>query len=285
MSMTLIQERLNSYQARNELEEHNALKEITQELALTGLSRAGFFKKAAFQSGACLRIFYGVNRFSEDLDFALMHPDGSFRWDSYLKSLQSELEAFGYHIQIEDRSSLKNAVKVGFLKDNSIGKMLTLHSLSSGIAKTIKIKLEIDTHPPAGARFEQKYVDFPVTVPILIHDMPSLFAGKSHALLCREWEKGRDWYDFNWYVSRKSSVNFEFLTNAIEQMGPWKGRKIKVDKNWYIQAMREKIKKIDWKKQKNDVARFLKKQDLDLLELWSTDFFLQRLKVLEDILV
>ena len=193
MSVKLIQDRLSRYQSRNQLEEENAIKEITQEVALSGLSRAGFFKIAAFQGGTCLRILYGLNRFSEDLDFVLNQPDQTFDWTPYLKSLKTELEAYGYQLQIQDRSNAENAIKVGFLKDDSIGKVLFLsHRNQQGLASSIKIKLEIDTNPPGGSTVEQKYIDFPVTVPILAHDSSSLFSGKSHALLCRSWEKGRD---------------------------------------------------------------------------------------------
>ena len=278
MSIEIIQQRLNSYKPINELEEQNALKEITQEIALSGLSRAGFFKEAVFQGGTCLRIFYGLNRFSEDLVFALLKTNKVFKWSPYLKSLQTELEAYGYTIHIDDRSSLKNVVKVGFLKANSIGKMLTLKHPNASSQQSIKIKLEIDTNPPLGANAEQKYLKFPLTVPVVTHDLPSLFAGKSHALLCREWEKGRDWYDFLWYISQNISLNFEFLTHAIDQMGPWKGQKIRVTKQWYLDALRKKILQTDWAKQKKDVARFLKKHDLDLIERWNKDFFIERLE-------
>lgn len=281
MSIQIIQSKLNQYNAKNVIEEINAIKEISQEIALSGLSRAGFFKEAAFQGGTCLRIFYGLNRFSEDLDFALKEPNSSFHWQVYLKSLQAEFAAYGYQLEIQDRSASPDAVKVGFLKDSSIGKLLFLQNKQAGQSQTIKIKLEIDTNPPSGASDEQKYLDFPVTVPVITHDLPSLFAGKSHALLCRKWEKGRDWYDFIWYVAQKVPVNFVLLANALEQAGPWVGQKIPVNKAWYLNELRKKIESTDWNAHKKDVARFLKRSDLDLLELWSTEFFLNRLSALE----
>src|SRR5262245_57980753 len=123
MSIQIIQHKLQEFKPENPLEEQNALKEITQEIALSGLSRAGFFKEAAFQGGTCLRIFYGLNRFSEDLDFALLKPREGFNWRPYLNSLQTELEVYGYKLEVEDRSSFDKTVKVGFLKDDSIGKI------------------------------------------------------------------------------------------------------------------------------------------------------------------
>ena len=282
MSIKIIQERLNSYLPKNNLEEENALKEITQEIALAGLSRAEFFKVGAFQGGTCLRILYGLNRFSEDLDFSLLKPNSAFNWAPYLKSLEVELETYGYQIQTQDRSSQDSNVKSAFLKDDSVGKILILKHRNSGTQKSLKIKLEIDINPPLGGVVEQKYIDFPVTVPIITHNLSSLFAGKSHALLARPWEKGRDWYDFIWYVGKKISPNFNFLKNAIQQMGPWQGQGVEVTPEWYISRLKEKIMSVDWEKNKKDVERFLKRSDLDLIHTWNEAFFLDRLQVLSE---
>lgn len=284
MNTRVVQDRLNQYQPANQIEEENAIKEITQEIALSGLSRAGFFKSAVFQGGSCLRILYGLNRFSEDLDFALQKPDPAFDLSNYLSSLQGELASYGYKIDIQDRSKEGSAVKAGFLKDDSIGKVLTLRHPGQGTRKSIRIKLEVDTNPPEGAQSEQKYIDFPVTVPILVHDLPSLFASKSHAILCRPWPKGRDWFDFVWYVGRKVTINYDLLSAAIEQAGPWKGQGIRINKAWFLERLREKILFTDWQDQKEDVVRFLKQSDLDLLNTWGAEFFLDRISVLAETL-
>lgn len=284
MSIKIIEQRLLAYRAQGLLEQENALKEITQELALAALSRTGFFKVAAFQGGTCLRILYGLNRFSEDLDFSLFSPSPSFQWEPYLVAMKQELEVYGYQITLQDRSSQPNNVKVGFPKDDSMGKILSLRHREALSNRSLKIKFEMDTNPPLGATIEQKYVDFPVTMPVVCHDLPSLFAGKSHALLCREWEKGRDWYDFGWYVGRKVVPNFALLTSAIHQAGLWKEKSILVDKAWYLAKLREKIKHTNWEKQKQDLVRFVKAQDADLVAHWSVDFFLDRVQRLEDYL-
>ena len=132
--------------------------------------------------------------------------------------------------------------------------------------------------PPEGAQAEIKYLDFPLTVPVLVHELPSLFAGKIHALLCRQWEKGRDWFDFDWYVSRKTPVNYVLLTDAINQAGPWQGQKIVATKEWLMTQLAARISAMDWDKQKADVERFLKDTDRDLISFWSASFFLERLK-------
>ncbi len=281
MSIRIVQDRLNQYQPKNQFEEENAIREITQEIALSGLARTGFFKVASFQGGTCLRVLYGLNRFSEDLDFSLIKPNLSFDWGPYLKALQTELKVYGYQIEVQDRSSVANPIKVGFLKDDSVGKILLLNHRNSGMQRSIKIKLEIDTNPPEGRTTMQKYIEFPVAVPVLSDDLPSLFSGKSHALLCRDWEKGRDWYDFVWYVSRKTQINLNFLSQALFQMGPWKNQEIKVTREWYLEKIRKKIENTNWASQKKDVQRFLKQDDVDLLHLWNKEFFLDRLEVLE----
>jgi len=286
MSIKIIQERLRQfYQPKNEQEEQNALKEITQEITLCALSRVGFFKEASFQGGTCLRILYGLNRFSEDLDFSLNQAKPSFRWSYYLNIIKEDLETYGYQIDIQDRSRIQNTVKVGLLKDDSIAHLLLLKHNSSSPHKLIKIKLEIDSNPPQGAEREQKYIDFPFTTPIIAENLPSLFAGKSHALLCRKWEKGRDWYDFIWYVSRKIKMNYHFLEKSLIQMGPWANQSLSVDKNWFIQNLKQKIISTDWDAQKKDVQRFLKQTEQNSLNMWSREFFLNRLDVLESYLI
>jgi len=197
MSVKIIQDRLDSYGCQSTLEEEQALREITQEIVLAALGRTDFFQKAGFQGGTCLRIFYGVNRFSEDLDFALQKPESSFLLKPYLDDLAKEVKAYGYALELDDRSKVDQAVRQAFVKDNSLGNLLRLnYKPATGPLRKLRIKLEVDTNPPAGAAFETKYLDFPFPSAVCVFALPSLFAGKLHALLCREYLKGRDWYDF-----------------------------------------------------------------------------------------
>lgn len=279
----MIQERLDLYKCLSQQEEENALREITQEVALAALSRTDFFKKAAFQGGTALRIFYSLDRFSEDLDFILKVPDKDFEFEPYLKPLSAELNVYGYNMEITDRSKAGQTVKKCFLKDNSLGKILTLHHLKGDKSqRKIKIKIEIDTNPPLGGNFENKFLDFPFAFAVTTQDLPSLFAGKNHALLCREYNKGRDWYDFIWYVSRKTHINFIFLSNALNQTGPWTGQNVSADKAWYQDEMKKKIISMNWRQAREELARFLKPEFLDTLKLWSNEFFLDRLNKLTD---
>ena len=279
MSSSIIQDRLDSYKTKTELQEEHALREITQEVALAALGRTNFFKQAAFQGGTCLRIFYGLNRFSEDMDFVLKKPDKNFQLMPHIKAMSDELSAYGYNIKIVDRIKADITVKKAFIKDDSIGKVLKLkHSGQNGPLRLIRIKFEIDTNPPPGSDFEVKYVDFPFVSSVTVQDKASLFAGKIHALLCREYIKGRDWYDFIWYTSRNIGVNFRVLTEAINQMGPWKGEKLSVDLDWCIKQLTDKINSIDWNATKEDVSRFVKTNELPSIELWCKDLFISQLE-------
>jgi predicted nucleotidyltransferase component of viral defense system len=281
MSIKLVQERLNSYECKSTQEEEHAIREITQEVALAALSRTEFFKYGIFQGGTCLRIFYGLNRFSEDLDFILKEPDPDFKLLPYLQSLSEELRAYGYSIDIKDRSKTAIAVRKAFIKDDSIGKVLQLsHAGKEGPSRKVRIKLEIDTNPPEGSQTEIKYLDFPFVSSVTVQNKPSLFAGKVHALLCREYIKGRDWYDFLWYTSQGISINYEFLASALRQQGPWKGQRTRVNLDWCTAQLKKAITAIDWKATAEDVRRFVRVAEQPSLSLWSKELFLAKLEKL-----
>lgn len=278
MSLPIVQQRLRSYNCQTEIEEQQAIREITQEVALAALGRGDFFKHALFQGGTCLRIFYGLNRFSEDLDFLLRKPDPNFQMKEHLQGLRDELVAYGYQIEITDRSKANATVKRAFLKDSSLGQLIELRYANQvGTLAKIRVKLEIDTNPPAGSGAELLYLDFPFVSAVAAQDQPSLFAGKLHALLCREYVKGRDWYDFIWYTGRGIGVNYAFLTSAINQLGPWQGRDVVADKNWVMGELRNKIASINWKQAVDDVRPFIRVNEQPSLNLWGSDLFLKQL--------
>jgi predicted nucleotidyltransferase component of viral defense system len=282
MSVKIIQQRLSDYKCKTDIEEQQAIREITQELVLAALGRGDFFKHALFQGGTCLRIFYGLNRFSEDMDFILRDVDPDFKLKDHIKHLTDELTAYGYNIQISDRKQVDTRVKKAFLKDDSLGKLIEFqHASKAGLMAKIRIKLEVDTNPPQGSGYELKFLDFPFVSAVAVQDRPSLFAGKIHALLCREYVKGRDWYDFIWYTSNRSSINFDFLTSAINQFGPWQNRNIDVDKTWTLKKLEEKIVSLDWKLASEDVQRFIRSSEQPTLSLWSKELFLGQLKKIE----
>jgi len=282
MSVKLIQERLDSYNCKSNVEEEHAIREITQEVVLAALGRTEFFKDALFQGGTCLRIFYGLNRFSEDLDFILKEPNKDFDLQLHLQAVCDELHAYGYDVEIADRSKADVAVRKAFLKDDSLGKVLRLQYVDrSGPARKIRVKLEVDTNPPSGSGTEIKYVDFPFISSVTIQDKPSLFAGKLHALLCREYVKGRDWYDFLWYTSQRVGANYAFLSSALAQQGPWRQQGVQVDVQWCRTHLEDRINSVDWAAAREDVRRLVKASEYPSLELWSTELFLSQLQKIE----
>ncbi len=285
MSSKILQERLDGYHCQSEQEETNALKEILQEIALASLSRSDFFKRAAFQGGTCLRILHSLDRFSEDLDFILNKADPGFAWDPYQKGLQEEFQAYGVEAGFQSKSEAEEPVQKMFLKDDSLVKILILkHRPKDRRPAKIRIKFEIDINPPGGSCREVKFSDFPFSFAVTTQDLSSLFAGKCHALLCRAYMKGRDWYDYLWYVSRKVVPNYEFLSRACEQQGSWKEKTLSVDKGWLLHELEKKVSVANWEEARNEVGRFLKPRDQKTLEVWSKEFFLDRLNKMRDYL-
>lgn len=282
MTITIIQERLKSYNAISKQEELSALKEIYQEIALAGLARSDFFKEAAFQGGTALRIVHHLNRFSEDLDFVLLKPSELFEWHSYLKAIELEFNSFGVTLELKERKEAKGAIKTAFLKEDSFARILelTYDRLPSDEQK-ITIKLEIDTRPPEGSNFENAFLTYPYPFSILIQDLPSLFASKCHALLCRKYEKGRDWFDFLWYLSRKTPINHLLLKSALHQAGPYKGQGIAISKKWVSEQLETKITNLDWKAAKRDIENFLRPEERKFVESWSKELFLSQIAKLE----
>jgi len=279
MSVKLIQDRLDSYNCKSNIEEEHAIREITREVVLAALGRTEFFKEALLQGGTCLRVFYGLNRFSEDLDFILKQTDRDFELQPHLRAVCDELRAYGYDVEIADRSRAGVAVRKAFLKNDSLGKVLRLRYADlSGPTRKIRVKVEVDTHPPSGSGMEIKYVDFPFVSSVTVQDKPSLFAGKLHALLCREYVKGRDWYDFLWYASQDMGVNYTFLSSALMQQGPWRQQGIQVDAQWCRTHLEGRINAVDWPAAREDVRRFVKVSEYPSLELWSRELFLSQLR-------
>ena len=277
----VINEMIKKYNADGLMDKKNVVKEIMQEIVLCGLSRAGFFKKAAFYGGTALRIFYGLDRFSEDLDFSLIETDDNFELTEYFPILRKEIASYGLDVEISAKQKTKNsAIRSAFLKGNTKEHMLLFYAsdpITNQIAgdEKIKIKLEVDTNPPVGALFEHKYRLLPAPYEVMLYDMPSLFAGKTHAVICRSWKnriKGKDLYDFIFYISRGASLNTEHLKARLVQSGVWKA-----EDEFNIEAAKKllfsRFDAIDFSQAKEDVKPFIK--DTASLELWSSDFFKQ----------
>ncbi|MEO8723359.1 MAG: nucleotidyl transferase AbiEii/AbiGii toxin family protein, partial [Sphingobium sp.] len=174
--------------------------------------RADFFDCALFQGGTSLRILHGLPRFSEDLDFLLRSPDPDFDWSPYLTGMTEVFAQFGLKLEAQPKPRMDTAIRQALLKDDSIASQLDLSFAGTGRPKAIRIKLEIDVNPPAGSGEATSYLDFPADYEVRHQDLASNFALKIHALLCRGFLKGRDWFDFSWYVSRVLSVQCEHVS-------------------------------------------------------------------------
>jgi hypothetical protein len=258
----------------------NALKEIIQEIALLGLHRIDFFKKAAFYGGSALRIFHGLDRFSEDIDLSLLETDKNFDITPCCEAINNELKAFGFNMTVEKKEkSFDSAIESAFIKGGTKLQIMNINSEITGIEKLhrnekLKIKLEIDTDPPKRADYEVKYQLTPVPYSVRLFDKPSLFSGKLHAVLCRNWgggrSKGRDLYDYLWYLTQNIKPNFVHLSERMIQTGHLDSNQIKTkEKLKYL--LTEKFVKMDFKNLKKDVEPFIK--DRRTLDLWSEEFF------------
>lgn len=277
----LIQEKLNSYTAANSVEEENAVKEILQEIALYSLWRSGFFDVALFQGGTSLRILHGLPRFSEDLDFMLRQPDPNFDWLRYLEPLLQTFSEFGLRSEALPRGNMDKRIRHAMIKSNSIASQLNLSFPDSNPNRKLRIKLEIDVAPPRYSGEAQTFLDFPLDHQVRHQDLESNFALKIHALLCRGFLKGRDWYDFSWYVSKGVFPNLLHLQDALTQFGPWsKKSELSVDVAWVSHELDAAITTVDWTKAAEDVSRFLRPVEAKSLELWGTPFFISKLKKL-----
>ena len=278
---TVIEEMLKSYQVDNIYDRKNAMKEIMQEIVLCVLSRAGFYKEAAFYGGTALRIFYGLDRFSEDLDFSLEQINLDFDLCSYFPVLEKEVKAFGLNVEIQEKQKTKDSnIRSAFLKGNTKEHLLLFYAderVVGSVAKNevVKIKFEVDTNPPAFATYEHKYRLLPVPYEIRLYDMPSLFAGKIHAVICRGWQsriKGRDLYDYIFYLSKAVTVNQRHLRARLIDSGY-----ISENQECTLEEIKTMLKNrfdsIDFLQARKDVEPFIR--DTSVLDIWSSDFFKQ----------
>ena len=276
-SIGLLQRRLDEYACVDAEEEVNAMREILQDLILAGLARTDFFTKAAFHGGTQLRIFEGIRRFSEDLDFALVESDRSFSLKEYLDKVAAELTSVGVELEVKDRSKADSAVKKGFLKTDSLVGLLELRYVGGrgtvGTPAKALIKLEVDANPPAGAAYQSRTLLFPYPASVRCFDRGSSLAGKLHALLCRPYVKGRDWFDLVWYASVGARINHALLSAALDQSGPWAGRSVRTDDAWVRRELGTVVDRLDWKAAREDVRRFVYSADRVSLDLWNRDFF------------
>lgn len=277
MNLNTWARKLSEYAPANALEQENVLQELVQHHILASLARNDFFNSAVFHGGTCLRIINGLDRFSEDLDFFLKIPDRNFRWQSYLQRVKRDCLEDGIAFEISERENQLTAVQKALLKTDLISTTLIIDlPFKRHNPRKIKVKLEIDTNPPMGSSYDTSYITYPTIAPLTTQTLESGFALKLHALLCRTYVKGRDWFDFIWYLERKITPNLALLKAALDQQGPWAGQApdMEIDIAWLKKTLRETILRIDWKTAKSDVQRFLPLKRQNELQFWTSDFFL-----------
>lgn len=280
----MIKEWIDTYQPDNEEEALSALREIMQEIALAGLSRTDFFKKAAFYGGTALRIFHGLDRYSEDLDFSLLSEEKDFSLEPYFHSIQEEFNSLGMSVSLRKKSKIHTTpIESAFLKSDTLWQELVLEDMVKQIGiksnKNIKIKIEVDRNPPLNFQTEESLMLRPFSFYVKCFDLPSLFAGKMHALLFRKWKdrvKGRDWYDMEWYIRKGVSLNVAHFLQRAQDSGDWQSPTI--SKEEFFELLRDKISNTSIDKVKADVRPFIR--NIDQLEIWSAQYFLDLVDLL-----
>lgn len=264
---TLFDQMVSAYNAETDRDLWNAKYEVTQQIALAGLHRGGFFEKAAFYGGTCLRIFHGLKRFSEDMDFTLLKNDSSTHLENFFDPIIDEFKMGGRDVVITKKEKMAlGKVESAFLKDET-----DVYNLSFTTEKKVKVKIEIDTQPPLSFDTEQKLLRLPYSFMTRCMTLPCLYAGKMHALAFRNWKtrvKGRDWYDFEWYVLNNVPLNYTHLQTRIEEFNG-----VKLEKDDFISSLKQRLASTDINVVKNDVIRFV--ENPNALDIWSNDYFLQ----------
>lgn len=266
--MTVLRQMLEKYDTTTSDGAVNGLREVMQEVALAGLYRGGFFEKAAFYGGTCLRIFYGLPRFSEDLDFSLLAPDADFSLEPYFSAVKDEFSALGLDVDISaKKKTVRSGIESAFLKGDTRQFSFAVHA-----ARTVKIKFEVDTLPPLGFATEEKLLLQPFSFYVKCFSLPDLFAGKMHALLYRNWKsrvKGRDWFDFEWYIRNGIPMNLSHFIIRATQSGHLHNESLTMQE--FSQLLERRIDMLDVAAAANDVSRFVR--DAGSLNIWSQEYF------------
>lgn len=255
------------------------LREVLQQTALLGLARHQFFEHAVFFGGTALRILYGLDRYSEDLDFSLINRNKEFDFAPFLEGMKSELQSMGFDLDVSSRKkNIDTGVWSAFLKANTTTLLMSIQGKQKikGINpdQKIQIKLEIETDPPAvHLPLETKLVLAPVPFYVGTYALADLFAGKLHAALCRKWQnriKGRDWYDFVWYVQKNVPVHLSQLRERMIQTQHLSPNESLQEKD-LLERLHKRIDEIDWELAKKDVEVFIAEKSM--LSPWSKQFF------------
>jgi predicted nucleotidyltransferase component of viral defense system len=263
---------------RSSADGQNALKEIIQKVVLLGLHRQKFFDQAAFYGGTALRILYGLNRFSEDLDFCLMPADKEFVISKYFPGIQDELERFGLDATITEKRTGPGAeIESAFVKQPTHQGLITigLSSKPSHPGQLVKIRLEVDKNNPRGGVEERRLIKLPIPFLVNTLTLPSLFAGKLHAVLARAYlnnVKGRDYFDLQYYLARDTAVNMVYLEAKLRDSKHYLAAE-PLSREHLLKMLKTKFLSVDFHRAAADVKPFLHASDQAQIEEWSSDLF------------
>lgn len=281
--MTTLEQIIKSYNPKTIEETKAIIREIVQSIVLIGLSRSNFFAKASFYGGTALRIFYGLNRYSEDLDFTLNEPDKNFSIEPYIEKIREVGLSYGLNLDVTKKiKKVETPKESAFAKLNTYQTFISLKLNEKMIStlhkdEIIKVKFEIDCNPALGFKTENKWIDIPEFASVIVLDEASLFAGKLHAIICRNYKntvKGRDYYDFLFYVSKRIKPNLEYLKNKLIESGNLH-KNDEFNLNILKNMLRERFEKVNFNQVKNDAEHFVfKNEDLSF---YSKELFLQML--------
>ena len=265
--MTIYEEMVAAYTGTQGTATPNIEQEVMQQIALAGLHRGGFFRHAAFYGGTCLRIFHRLPRFSEDMDFSLTEKRDDIHIEQFFPALIDEFSLSGHQVEIvkKDKKTF-GRVESAFLKENT-----EAYDIKFQTRKTIKIKIELDTNPPLKFETEQRLLLRPYSFMTRCFTLPDLYAGKMHALVFRTWKhriKGRDWYDFEWYVRHQVPLNFSHLQERIREFN-----NEEISRETFMQLLRERLTTTNIDAVKQDVISYI--ANPQALDIWSNDYFLQ----------
>lgn len=281
----MIKDWIETYAPKSSADYKQAFREIMQQIALAGLARGGFFRQAAFYGGTALKIFYRLDRFSEDIDFSLLKEDREFSLENYLNFIEDEFLSQGLQVSIKiKKKPVNSAIESAFLKSDTIWSELVLESAVPEVNLRqmvgLKIKIEVDTLPPLGFGTEEKLLLRPYSFYVKCFKLEDLFAGKMHALLFRKWKnniKGRDWYDMEWYIRRGTTLNLPHFISRAKATGDWK--KETMTKDELKKLLKQRIEEVDIEIAKRDISRFISNQHV--LNIWSKKYFHDLIKQLE----
>ncbi|MFH5882397.1 nucleotidyl transferase AbiEii/AbiGii toxin family protein [Liberiplasma polymorphum] len=277
--MTIIQQMINKYNPKTLEDKKHAIKEVLQEVVLAGLSKTDFFTHAAFYGGTALRIFYGMDRFSEDLDFSLLVADDTFDINKYFRPISDTVKSLGLNFEVSKKDKANDSnIDTAFIKGNTRETLITIYPDSADSNRIINnekiiIKFEVDVNPPMYADTELKFRLLPFPYQVRVYDQKSLFAGKIHAVIARSWKnriKGRDLYDYIYYLSLDTKVNLKHLEARLKQTKTIE-EDVKLTRDLLIELLENRFDHIDYEVARSDIKPFIKNQNN--LDIWSSDFF------------